>query len=386
MDPFGAGRAFARAMKRAAPLLLLILAACSRAPGERPALPGIRGTGPEVPGEVWIAPGRVDVADLATEPVVAREIGALQVPGRMALDEVRIARVFSPVDGRVVAVSADVGQRVRAGDPLLSIDVLENRRAARDALKAEAEVVAAEHNYKRAKELYARGEARGDMEAAEDQYRDAKAWLDVIRAKARLLTPEGTPGNPFVLRAPIDGEVLGRAVEHGPVYAFMGGAEPEPLFVVGERPGLWANADVPVSEVARVAAGQKVRATPATRAGKVFEGKVDWVSSVVDAAGTRGVRCVFPNPTGERDPEMEVTVVILTGEKRLSVPRSAVVRQGERTEVFVRRGGGAGGTLRFERRAVEVEEGAPGEQVAARAGVAEGEEVVRNGAALLSAL
>jgi cobalt-zinc-cadmium efflux system membrane fusion protein len=357
----------------------MILAACSRAPGARPAAP---------PGEVWIAPSRVAGADLATEPVVTREIGSLRIPGRMALDEVRIARVFSPVDGRVVAVSASVGQRVKAGDPLLSIDVPESRRAARDALKAEADVVAAEHIYERSKELYERGEARGDMEAAEDQYRDAKATLEVIRAKARLSSPGGTPGNPFVLRAPIDGEVLGRAAPLGPVHAFMGrGSEPEPLFVVGERPGLWANADVPVSDVARVAAGQKVLATPATRAGKVFEGKVAWVSSVVDAAtGTRGLRCVFPNPTGERDLEMDVTVVIMTGEKRLAVPRSAVVRQGERTVVFVRRGEGAGGTLRFERRAVEVDDGAAGEQVAVRAGVAEGEEVVRNGAVLLSAL
>jgi membrane fusion protein, heavy metal efflux system len=361
----------ARTMNRAAPWLLLILAACSHVP-----------TAPQ--GELWIAPGRAAVAGLATEPVVAREIGSLRVPGRMALDEVRVARVFSPVDGRVVAVWANVGERVKGGEPLASIDVPESRREAGEVPRLEAELVAAANDYKRMKELYALGEPKRDLEAADDQYRQAKARLEIARARARLLPPD----NPFLLRAPIDGEVLARTVEPGPVQAFKGGApEPEPLFVVGERPGLWANADVPVSDVARVAPGQKVRATPATRAGKVFEGKVAWVSSVVEAAtGTRSVRCVFPNPTGERDPEMDVTVVIMTGEKKLVVPRSAVVRQGERTVVFVRAGQGAGGTLRFERRAVEVEAGEAGEQVAVRAGVAEGEQVVGNGAALLSAL
>jgi cobalt-zinc-cadmium efflux system membrane fusion protein len=306
----------------------------------------------------------------------------------MALDEVRVARVFSPVDGRVVAISAELGQRVKQGDPLVSIDVPESRRAAQDALKAEADGVAAERDYKRMKELYEMGEGRRDMEAAEERYLDAKARLAILRAKARLLSPGGVPGNPLVLRAPIDGEVLGRTVVLGLVDAFMGGAsEPEPLFVVGERPGLWANAHVPVSEIARVSPGQKVRATPSTRAGRTFEGKVDWISNMVDeGTGTRDVHCVFPNPTGEREPERAFTLVIMTGEKRLAVPRSAVVRQGERAVVFVRRGEGAGGTLRFERRAVEVDDDEAGDQVAVRAGLAVGEQVVKNGAALLWAL
>jgi multidrug efflux pump subunit AcrA (membrane-fusion protein) len=49
-------------------------------------------------------------------------------PALPALPLKLFLRPFSPVDGRVVAVSADLGQRVKAGDPLLYIAALEKQQ------------------------------------------------------------------------------------------------------------------------------------------------------------------------------------------------------------------------------------------------------------------
>jgi len=366
----------ARVMKRGAPLLLLILLACDRAPAvEKPTAP---------PGEVWITPGQLGEADLATEPVAERAIGSIRTSAVLALDERRVARVFSPLDGQVVAVSASVGQHVRKGDALVTLDAPDLRRALDNVHRAEAERIAAQHDYTRMKDLNSSCRGMVNLEPAEDRYRIATVNLEHARAEVRLLPAGGGAGGRYVLRAPIDGEVLARKVGPGPVYRSRGGgSEPAPLFTIGDQAELWALADVPA--MAGVEPGQKVAARLPARADEVFESTVDWVARVVDpTTGSVRMRCTVPNPTGELRPDLEATLVVATAAKTLAVPRSSVVRQGGQAVVFVRAGQGAGATLRFERRAVEVDEDAAGPWVAVRAGVEKDEQVVRNGAVLVA--
>jgi cobalt-zinc-cadmium efflux system membrane fusion protein len=355
-------------MKRGAPLLLLILVACHRSPAvEKASAP---------PGEVWISPGQ-STADLDTVPVEGREIGAIRTSGRIALDDVHVAHVSSPVDGRLVSASVEVGQHVKKGDALASIDSPEGRRALGEAHHAETELAAADHEFKRQKDLCRRECPSSEVEAVEDRWRMAKANLDRSLAKVRLLSSAGLLDAPFVLRAPIDGEVLARNIDSATVY------NARELFTIGDHAQLWALADVSGADLGRIGAGQKVTARLPAHPDKTFEGKVDWVSATAyPVTGLGRVRCTLPNPTGELQPEMDATLTIVTAEKRLAVPRSAVVRQGEQTVVFVRAGEGPGRTLRFERRAVEVDEATSDGWVAVQAGVAEGEQVVRSGAVL----
>jgi cobalt-zinc-cadmium efflux system membrane fusion protein len=295
-------------MKRGSPLVLLILVACHRAPAvEKPTAP---------PGEGRITPGWAQDADLGTVAAGEHEIRVVRVSGRITLDDLHVAHVFSPVDGRVVSVSAELGQHVKKGDVLATIDWPESRRARSEVFKAEAELVAARHDYMRQKDLCKRCGNQRDEEAAEERYRDAKANLERARVRARLLGPGAVIGDPFVLHAPIDGEVLVRHIDSGPVYAPEGGgAAPVPLFTLGDRAQLWAIADVIDADRARVEAGQKVTATVSSFPDRAFEGQVDWVSSAADpTTGLGKVRCTLPNPTGELRPEMDTALVIVIAE------------------------------------------------------------------------
>lgn len=369
-------------MKRGLTVFLLALAACHHEQAAEPvAAP---------PGEVWITQRQSEEAKLTTVPVAEREVGgAIVTSGRIAFDDLHVAHVFSPVTGRVTAISAHLGQHVKKGDALATIDSPDLGMASSDLAKAQADVIAAEHDFKRQKELYAiKVISQRDLEASEDNYRKARAELDRARGKARLLaTNGGVVGQGYVLRALIDGEVVARSVNPGQeVAGLYGGGTAVELFTIGEIDPVWVLADVFEMDIARVQAGQKVTVKVVAYPDQVFEGKVDWVSGSLDpTTRTAKVRCTLPNTARELKPEMFGTVTIgVAADKRLAVPTTSVLRLGEQTVVFVRSGNGPEGKLRFERRLVKIADDTPGEWIPILDGLKSGEAIVNSGAILLS--
>ena len=71
------------------------------------------------PSEVWLTAeqnrqSRIQLATVAAQPVG----GVISTVGRLAFDDRKVAHLFSPVSGRVSRLLVDLGQRVRAGQPL----------------------------------------------------------------------------------------------------------------------------------------------------------------------------------------------------------------------------------------------------------------------------
>ena len=117
-------------------------------------------------------------------------------------------------------------------------------------------------------------------------------------------------------------------------------------------------------------------------------GAVDWVSDSLDPSShTAKVRLKIPNPKRELKPEMTATVAISVAERRaLAIPRSALLRLGEQTVVFVQKGAAPGRMLRFERRPVHVDEDEGGDFMPVTHGLERGEQIVISGAILLSGM
>ena len=59
---------------------------------------------------------------------------------RLAYDDNRTARVFSPIGGRVLKIAADAGSEIRAGDELLLLDAPDYAQATSDDVKAKADL------------------------------------------------------------------------------------------------------------------------------------------------------------------------------------------------------------------------------------------------------
>src|SRR5207248_5152243 len=103
-------------------------------------------------------------------------------------DDLRVFHAFSPVTGRVVRIDAQPGQRVKKGQSLAVIESPDVGNAFSDLAKAHADLTAAEHDYKRQKELFdAHAASQKDYEAALDNYQKAKAELSRAQKKASLL-------------------------------------------------------------------------------------------------------------------------------------------------------------------------------------------------------
>jgi len=102
---------------------------------------------------------------------------------------------------------------------------------------------------------------------------------------------------------------------------------------------------------------------------------------------TAKVRCIIPNPEHLLKPEMYAKVSISSSVAQvLAIPRSAILRLGDQSVVFVARGQSPDGKLRFERRPVKADEQETGGYVPIREGLKSGETIVTDGAIILSGM
>jgi cobalt-zinc-cadmium efflux system membrane fusion protein len=327
---------------------------------------------------------------VASEQELSTRIG---IGGRLAFDDVRVAHVFSPVTGRVARVLTAPGERVRRGAPLLTIVSPDVGTAFAEAVKAQAELITARHERDRQRDLVAaHAGAPRDLEIAEANFQKASAEAARTEHKTRLLR-DGTfdrVTQEYTLRSPVDGEVIARAAAPGLEVQgqWSGVGTPVELFTVGATDPLWILGDVYEMDLPHVHRGDDVTVHVPALPGRVFRGKVDWVSEMLDPTLRTGkIRCVIQNPDRLLRPEMApVLSLSLPTRRHVAVPRQAVVRIGDEKFVFVSTGASHDGQLTFKRRRVMVGEDNASGVVPVLDGLVVGESVVVRGAIFLVGL
>jgi membrane fusion protein, heavy metal efflux system len=341
------------------------------------------------PNEVWVTPKQIRETAIATTEVAVRPIdNSLITTGRIAFSDAHVAHVFSPVTGRVTRLLVNLGEPVRRGTPLAIVQSPDIGTAASDLEKAEADLAAARSDYERQKELYeGHAAAQRDFEAAESVYRKARAERERAAQKAHLLGSSSGTEQEYVLRSPIDGDVVARNVSIGmEVQGQYSGGTTQELFTIGDLDPVWVLADVFEIDMPRVRIGAPVTVSLVSYPDHPFVGTIDWISGALDPA-TRSakVRCTIRNADHRLRPEMYATASIATdAHQKLAVPRSAVVRLGDQMVAFVDKGPAPTGGERFERRIVAIDETQSGEFVPVTAGLQAGEKVVSSGAIVLT--
>ncbi|HEY1694551.1 MAG TPA: efflux RND transporter periplasmic adaptor subunit [Polyangiaceae bacterium] len=342
------------------------------------------------PGEVWLSQQQVVDAKIETQVIADQDVDdTILTSGRVALDDLRSGHVFSPVTGRVVRIAAQLGERVKKGETLATIESPDIGNTVSDVHKAEADLIAAQHDYQRKKDLFEqKAGSAADLEASEDNYRKAKAEVERARQKQNLLRVGSVDAvtQTYALTSPIDGEVLMRNINPGiEVQGQYSGGATQELFTIGELDKVWVLADLYEMDIARVHVGTPANVSVVAYKDKVFKGQVDWVSGMLDPnTRTAKVRCTFDNADRLLRPEMYATVQISVDQKKaLAIPRNALLRLGEYKVVFIQVGEEPG-RVRFERVPVEVDEGESSQWLEVKHGLVAGQRVVVNGAILLS--
>ena len=302
----------------------------------------------------------------------------LDLSAKIQPDPSKLVRIFPPASGRVLSIMVKPGDVVRRGETLASMQSGDVGTARAEYAKAEIETNRSTRAMERTKSLYEHGAAsEKDYIEAHAAAESARAELERTRQRLSLLNVSPEAGTDHVrLTTPTDGVVLEVSAAPGEFAKSLESASP--LITLADLSSVWIVAELYEKDVEKVKSGQHVTVTLQAYPGRQWKGRIASISGALDpATRTLKVRVILPNPGRELKPEMFGLVHADTGtHEALLVPATAVLREGDRTSVFVQKNG------KTEQRAVML--GATvGRDIEVISGVQPGEHVVSQGAELL---
>ncbi len=342
-----------------------------------------KGEHSEAEAELTLTSEEAARAGIKVEEVKPQALGeTLTVTATIRPDAERLARVAARIEGRITSVPAKLGDTVRAGQTLATLDSVAVGEAHAAFNQAQAELGIAEADFKRAESLiadeiiprkdYLRAKADRDKAAAA-----LRAAADRLRLLGGSPSASGTAVSAFAVTAPFAGTVIEKKATLGEL------ASPsEPLFSVADLSRVWIEADLPESALAKVRVGANAKVSVPAYPNEVFSGRVSHIgSSLAKDTRTVAARIEVANADGRLKPEMFATAVIeAAGEKReaISLPDAAILLMDGKPTVFV-----------YAQGAYEAREVEPGERIGGRtvlkSGLMAGDQVVTSGTYALKA-
>ncbi|MGK5025940.1 efflux RND transporter periplasmic adaptor subunit [Janthinobacterium sp. RB2R34] len=316
---------------------------------------------------------------LQLEAVLEREIATeTEAPGSIEAMPEKLVRITPPVAGRITHLQRNLGDSVKVGDALFTLDSAELSAAYADHSKATSALLQARQELQRQKTLFeAEIAARKDYEAAQASYDQASSDA---QASADKLAQYGAGARgsrrDYVLRSPIAGTVIAMDGAQGGYWNDINA----PVMTVADLSTVWLSASVAEKDLAQVAVGQVARIHVDAWPGKSFDGKVAYVGAVLDAeTRTVKVRVAIDNRTGTFKPGMFARATFTGASRRaIVVPASALLQGGLETRVMVEHT-----ALRFVPTVVQV--GAShGDQVEIFSGLKAGQRIVVKEGVLLN--
>ncbi len=365
-------------------MAILLLIACTGKSGssEHKQTPKIQIQSPsmeQTDGQI-IKPRKAIIIPMASRPYITVATispqafaATVQAPARIEFRAKALSTVGAVVSGRLGKIDVQVGDPVKAGAPLATLESTEAAQMRSDVLRTKDELQRAEDRARR-QELMLKSGVGLEIERNEANIMLREARTDYVRSvQATQLLGSGTDQS-VILRAPINGVVLrvnasiGTAVQSGAV-----------LFELGEPGALWIVADVFENDLPLIEKGAKVE-LQITTLSKPVTGHVVAVSAAMQADLRRGaVYIELDNANLPLKPGMFARAMIeVAGPKRIVLPTSAVlIKDKNQTVVYIEVSDGV-----FEPRNVLIGQAHDG-FVPVLEGLNAGERVVTSGTLLL---
>lgn len=296
------------------------------------------------------------------------------IPARIVFDERRASRMGSPLAGRVTAVLAERGQRVKTGDPLFVVASANLAELRNDVAKATLEQATAKVNLERVQALVDAGSTAGkELVAAKQVVAEADLAARLAQQKLASLKVGGNGDTSFTVSATRDGVVVEKNLAIGQLVDPSNGS----LMAIADLGVVWVVADLFETDVANVAPGAKAKVL--VNGTTEVEATVDQVSQVVDPdRHTVPVRVELENPDGALRPNSYAQLELYDATpSKVTLPAGAVLSDGAKSYVYLK---DASGTL--VRRDIKVGS-TNGGLVPVTDGLAMTDQVVVSGAILL---
>jgi Cu(I)/Ag(I) efflux system membrane fusion protein len=316
----------------------------------------------EVVGTVKIDP--VVVHNIGVRTAIAKRTSisrTIRAVGRVDFDEERMSRLHPKVDGWIEEIRVDkTGQTVAKDDILLSI-------YSPKLVSTQQEYLLALNNLSALEKSPFEEIQQGARDLVTSS-RERLKLLDVPKHQIRELEQTRKIKKSLHIHAPVAGTVIRIGSRQGQYVTPQ-----TELYMMVDLNQVWVYADVYEYELPWVKLGDEVEMTLASVPGKIFKGALSYIYPYAQPkTRTTKVRLVFDNSDLLLRPDMfaEVNIQADTLDDVVVIPAEAVIRSGDRTQVFLVRSPG-----KFEPRIVRLGIESNG-QVAILDGVDVGDEVV----------
>ena len=324
-------------------------------------------------------------------PVASREFAVLKTAvGTIDFNENMLVQVFSQYPGKILKAFYNLGDEVKQGDILFTID-------SPDLLQAESNLLASAGVLELQKRTLARvtgllkagGSAQKDVDQSTSDEQTAEGNLKAARNSVRIfgktdeeidrIVAERKVDSTLLVPSPIAGRVVARSAAPG--FLTQPGNAPAP-FQIADLSTMWMLANVIETDAPAYKLGQDVEVRVPAYPDTVFKGHVTQLGSMIDPNSHRLlVRSEIDDPQHLLRSGMYASFVIHVGSpvRSLAVADPGVVREGDGTmTVWV-----TGDSRRFVKRTVKVGLQQDG-WTQILEGLQPGETVVMDGAVFLS--
>ena len=290
----------------------------------------------------------VDLSDSQREAVKVEPVALHDFPvqkqavGSIDFNEDMSVQVFTPYQGRIIGLYAAVGDDVKKGQTLFTID-------SPDLLQAESTLIAAAgvqelttRNLARLRELYKTlAVSQRDLDQAVSDQQTAEGNLRAGRDAVRIfgkkdpdidrIVADRIADPTLVVASPIAGRVTARNAAPG--LLVQPGVTPAP-YIVSDIETMWMLADVPELDSPAFRVGQEVSVVISAFPDRVFTGAVTTIGASVDPNTRRVlVRSEIKDPHHELRSGMFANFTIRVGDPMRSpaIPLDGTVREGDGT-------------------------------------------------------
>jgi membrane fusion protein, heavy metal efflux system len=317
-------------------------------------------------------------------PVEKETVGSISFADDLSV------QVFPPYQGKIIQSLVELGDEVKKGQPLYTIDSPDLIQAESTLIGAAATLELTSKELTRAKELNGtNGVSERELEQATSDEQTAEGALKAARDAVRVFGKSEAEIDQIIRSRKIDPALVVGSPISGQITAFSGppglfvqpGSPPAP-YTVADVSVKWMLADVLEGDMPLFRVGEPVAVKVMAYPDHIFQGKVSKIYASVDPNTHRGtIRSEIRDPQNELRPGMlaNFTIRVQNPVESTAIPANGVVREGDGTmtawvttdrHLFTQR------TIRTGLRA--------GGQVQIAEGLERGELVVSDGAVFLS--
>jgi len=257
--------------------------------------------------------------------------------GEISFNENNVNKVFPRSSGQVIESKVTLGDKVTAGQVLAVIKSADVAGSYADLASVNADIAIAKRQLDNTQNLYKNSIAsERELNEAKQNYEKAKAAKIKIDAILSINGGKNTnAGGTYNLTAPISGYVVEKKINAG---SFIRPDMGDYLFTISDLKDVWVYANVFENDIQKIKEGYSVDVTTLAYPDKIFKGKIDKLSEVLDPINkAMKVSVKLENENGLLKPAMFAKVIVTNKEqqKAICLPTKALINQDGKTFVVV---------------------------------------------------